>query len=544
MPDKIESFKVICRGGLNSNENHLDLAENTPGAATRLINYEPSLFGGYRRLEGYQPYDANDPVVGGTDAEGKVLGIAFFRDSTVNPYPIAARKKAGVGTYGFFRHVPGVGWQELVTGLTLNMTVGSRTVSKVRSVQFDFGAGNFIAFVDGVNAPVVFDDTTFYQLTTSGNGTSGNSGGDQLIAAPSIVDVFENHLFFGGDVATPSIVAHSAPNDPFNFTAAAGAGQITAGFPVVQIKPFRDNLFLFGSNSIKKVRPDVTAGFLLDQVTANVGCIARDSVQEIGGDLIFLAPDGFRPVAGTSRIGDVELETISKPIQGFLIDLIQNSTEDTLNAVVIRAKSQVRFFFGDEDTATATSLGIVGGLTSMNSTIAWEFGELLGIRASCATSEYVGITEFILHGDYDGVVYRQEQGNSFNGEDIPSIYSTPYLDFGDTEVRKVLHKLNTFVRAEGPFTLNVSLQYDWGDQDTARPSPYDQTSTGAPTVYGGRNITFSGTNVKYGGNTRPVMLSDIQGSGYSVRATFVTVGQTAPHSIQGMVFEFALSGRR
>ena len=30
---------------------------------------------------------------------------------------------------------------------------------------------------------------------------------------------------------------------------------------------------------------------------------------------MFLAPDGFRPVAGTSRIGDVELETISKPIQ-------------------------------------------------------------------------------------------------------------------------------------------------------------------------------------------------------------------------------------
>jgi hypothetical protein len=340
------------------------------------------------------------------------------------------------------------------------------------------------------------------------------------------------------------VIVHSAPNDPFNFTAAAGAGQIPIGFPVVQIKPFRDNLFVFGSNGIKRVRPDVTAGFLLDQVTANVGCIARDSVQEIGGDLIFLAPDGFRPVAGTSRIGDVELETISKSVQGFIIDLIQNTTEDTLNAVVIRAKSQVRFFFGDEATATATSLGIVGGLTTANGTLAWEFGELLGIRASCATSEYVGITEFVLHGDYDGVVYRQEQGTAFNGQDIVSIYSTPYLDFGDTEVRKVLHKINTFVRAEGPFTLNVSLQYDWGDQDTARPSPYDQTSTGAPTVYGGRNITFGGTNVKYGGNTRPVMLSDIQGSGYSVRATFVTVGQTAPHSIQGMVFEFALSGRR
>jgi hypothetical protein len=29
---------------------------------------------------------------------------------------------------------------------------------------------------------------------------------------------------------------------------------------------------------------------------------------EIGGDLMFLAPDGFRPVAGTSRIGDVRVD--------------------------------------------------------------------------------------------------------------------------------------------------------------------------------------------------------------------------------------------
>ena len=48
--------------------------------------------------------------------------------------------------------------------------------------------------------------------------------------------------------------------------------------------------------------------FVIDQVTTNVGCIARDSVLEIGGDLMFLAPDGFRPVSGTSRIGDVELK--------------------------------------------------------------------------------------------------------------------------------------------------------------------------------------------------------------------------------------------
>ena len=57
MPDQIQSFKLVCAGGLNSNENHLDLSDNSPGAATRMLNFEPSLFGGYRRVEGYNEYD-------------------------------------------------------------------------------------------------------------------------------------------------------------------------------------------------------------------------------------------------------------------------------------------------------------------------------------------------------------------------------------------------------------------------------------------------------------------------------------------------------
>ena len=41
-----------------------------------------------------------------------------------------------------------------------------------------------------------------------------------------------------------------------------------------------------------------------------------------------------------------------------------------------------------------------------------------------------------------------------------------------------------------------------------------------------------------------VIVSDIQGSGYSTRATFVTDAVASPHSIQGLVFEFAQSGTR
>jgi hypothetical protein len=545
MADEIQSFKVVCSGGLNSNENHLFLSEAASGAATRLVNYEPSLYGGYRRIEGYTLLGGLDVEVGAGVAEGPVLSVAIYKNEHIgNPYIIAARKDVGANTYKFYKFIDFVGWQAMTNSLTLNTTDGVRTVKKLRHAQFDFGDGSKIIFADGVNNAIVFDGQNWYQLNSTNTGGTSSPGGDQIVNAPAIVEVFENHIFLGGDLTSRAVICHSAPADPFNFSAAAGGGQITPGFNVVQFKPFRDDLFVFGINSIKKVSPDITAGFVLDQVTANVGCVARDSVLEIGGDLIFLSPEGFRPVAGTSRIGDVEIQTLSKPIQVTLVDMIRNYDMDNLNGVVIRGKSQVRFFVDDAGTEVTDSYGIIGGLADQQGSIGWEFGELTGIRASCCTSDYIGRTEFILHGDYDGKVYRQEQGTSFNGEDILAVYATPYLDFGDTETRKTMRKVNTFVRAEGPVEIFLSMAYDWGDYNTSRPSSYSQTSAGGPVEYGGRNIDFAGANILYGGNSKPIMTSDIQGSGFSSRATFVTVGQSEPYSIQGLVFEFSISGRR
>ena len=107
MADRIQSFKVISKGGLQASENHLELAEDIPGAATRLVNYEVSLYGGYRRINGYEAYDTANPEVGAGVAEGKVLGVAIFKDDvSVETYVIAARKDVGSNTYSFYRHVP------------------------------------------------------------------------------------------------------------------------------------------------------------------------------------------------------------------------------------------------------------------------------------------------------------------------------------------------------------------------------------------------------------------------------------------------------
>mgnify|MGYP000175493653 CR=1 FL=1 len=630
MADAIESFKVICGGGLNSNENHLDLSENSPGSAVRLVNFEPSLFGGYRRIEGYAPYKLGHPEVDPAGGAGAIMSLSFFKNDTTNINELYATRKvkpftfvategqtvfvgydstartldipvanncwlyingvrkyvlvhftvalggaggseftlltpasAGdvvsidVNEYGVYRDDP-AGWTKLVltssTGQVhrRSSVVGQITpIKKIRDVKFNFGAGNSICFVDGANPALIYDGQYWDAVTSTGSGTAASGGGSNCLDYPSIVDVFKGHLFFSGDPTEEAKIAHASANNPYDWVSASsggsqvGGGQVIVGFDIVAFKAFRDDLFVFGENSIKKIVVSASGDFAVQQVTNNVGCMARDSVLEIGGDLMFLAPDGLRPVAGTSRIGDIELETISKPIQQLLRELPSLYDLESLCGVVVRSKSQVRYFI-DPPTVSdqVDSFGIIGGLRSADQRLGWEFGELIGIRASCAVSAYINNIELVLHGDYNGKIYRQEnKDTSFDGAKILAIYATPFFDFGETEVRKVMRKVNTFVRAEGPYTMNMAINYDWNDPSTAKPNSYAQTAAGSPVVYKGLNITYSGAAVSYGGTDKPIMTTDIQGSGQAAQATFVTFGDSEPYSIQGIVFEFSIAGR-
>ena len=551
MPDKKQSSRIICEGGLDSTQNYLNLSANKPGCATRLVNYEVGLSGGYRRIGGYAAYDTTYQEVGTGVAEGKILGIIQFENTVTGATEvIAARKDLGVDEYSLYKHDFGTGWGLIATGLTHYYVLGGATVDKLRWDVGNDGTRNYLAIVDGVNNAVLYDGNTWNFIDSADTGADfAHAGGSQAIDAPSIVSFFSGSLFLGGDVVnnTTGVLAYSSPNAFFDYVVANGAGQAIAGFPVVQIKPFRDNLYIFGYNAIKRAYADVTSGFLVKDVTTNIGCLSRDGVIEIGGDLLFVAPDGFRPISGTDKIGDVQLETVSKQIHNLVKQRITGNVGFEVNTVVIRGKSQFRMFFGGDNFAANDSKGIIGGLRTADQQSGWEFGELLGFRTSCVSSKYVNGEEIILHGDYDGKVYEQESGSSLNGSDMISIYSTPYLDFGDTEVRKVWEKCTVFVNGEGTLGVNLGIEFDWGDQYAIRPSAYNIYNisiSGTTPVYDGSAYLYGDLDTVYGGILTPYNVTNVQGSFFSTRLTFTTSGTEASHSIFGIVVEYSVEGRR
>ena len=70
MADEVQTFKAICRGGLNTTGDVLSQGEETPGSATKLLNYEPDLQGGYRRISGFAH------SIGTVTGTGSGLGLA------------------------------------------------------------------------------------------------------------------------------------------------------------------------------------------------------------------------------------------------------------------------------------------------------------------------------------------------------------------------------------------------------------------------------------------------------------------------------------
>ena len=513
MPENLTSFKVFAEGGLNTNRDVLSQGERQPGSATLLVNYEPAITGGYRRISGY----SND--YGTVTGTGSVLGLIVA--DGINDGILAARKPSSGNNYLHKWNNSSSAWDEVTTSGSPTM-VG---VEKVRFFRFNW-SGPKVALTDGVNPAATYNGTTYTQITDS------NAPNNPKYAAS-----FSKHMFLAGDSTDDYNLYFSAPLDETNFNPASGAGVINVGFPIVQIKAFRDQLYIFGTTNIKRLQGNNISDFVLSEVTDDLGCMASDSVVEIAGDLLFLSQDGLRPISGTNKIGDVNLESMSKNIQSIFTDVVFDIDLNGLSSVVIHQKSQVRFFF-----AAADSQGIIAGFrqNSQSGQLGFEFGQLLGIPATCAASGYIGQYEFVVHGDSNGKVHRQERGNNFDGSDIFSVYQTPFLHMQDPEQRKIFYTVASYLRSEGDNEIILSVLYDYEDFDSLSPNNFTITTENAAAYY---NEALYDSTAVFDGNPAPVKRTNIAGSGKSVAFKYVTNDRNASHSIQGLVITFGVGDR-
>ena len=529
-----QPYTVAVNGGLVKSSNVIDLLK-TPGVAKDLRNFEVSTEGGYRRINGYQKFGTTN-ATRPTGSATNILGTFPYADGVI----------VTAGTGIFFSN-DGATWVNIgrssvdASGDNYSTFTGRSTLTRTGQGQcqfalfdgatFDYGT---VIITDGANKPYAFrmegtgalSSRTFFAEEITVTGTKH----------AKYVTTHDKHLIVAGVEDNLSTVFYSTLLDPTTFNG-TGSGSITLSDQIVGIKSFRNELFIFCRNSIFKLQ-DINGTAVVIPVAKNIGCLSGYSIQEIGGDLIFLAPDGLRTVAGTARIGDVELGTVSKAIQPIITQLAENIDKFVISSVVIREKSQYRLFYTNTSVINAQQEGIIGTLRPNG----FEWSETRGIEVTSIGAGFNndGVEKYF-HGDTDGYVLVHDSGNDFNGSNILARYATPDYDYGDLGTLKTLHYVRVSCSAEGTVTPALQIKYDFNSQDIPQPaSDFSFGTVNSPAIFA--EAVFN-TNV-FGGTAAPMIRIPVQGSGTSNNFTVVTEDTKAPYKINGLYIDFIPSGRR
>ena len=527
-----QPYTVACSGGLVKSSNAIDLLKS-PGVAQELRNFEVSIEGGYRRINGFSQF-GSAKVTGSTT---NILGVTPYADGVI-----------ACASTGIFFSQDGNSWLNVSrssvassgddhTAFTGRSTLtrtsqGQVSFSLFEGADFDYG---LLVICDGANKPYFFrmegtganiNTRTFFSGEVTVTGTKFATHGE----------IHDKHLVVAGVADNLSTVFYSKLLDPTDFSG-TGSGSITLSDQIVGLKSFRNELFIFCENSIFKLQ-DINGTPVVIPVAKNIGCLSGYSIQEIGGDLIFLAPDGLRTVAGTARIGDVELGTVSKAIQPLLTDLANNINSYVISSVVIREKSQYRLFYTDTSVDENQQRGIIGTLRPNG----FEWGETRGIEVTEVGSGFnTNGVEKYYHGSTAGYVYNHDTGNNFDGSSILARYATPNYDYGDLGTLKTLHFIKVSASAEGVVTPDVQVRYDYGNTDTPQPTDlFDLGTINPPAIFA---EGIFGTTI-FGGGNNPLIRVALQGSGHSNNFTFISEDTKPPYTINGLYVDFIPSGRR
>jgi len=578
--ENIQQQIVSLDGGLILNR---DPFTQPPGSALQLQNFEPSIRGGYRRINGTNKYvllEFNDTNLGtsgktgsaaillsvilGNDviaARGAVLGKAtstfFTTDHTDAITTLTVNNTSGFASSGTLYAGSEIitytgktattftgatrGASSSTAAIQLNKAIISSGWTKIDEARtsanpytftkYNFTGTDTIAIADGQNFAASYDGTTFTLL----NGSTG-SGSGTAPTAPESIFAFRNHMFFAK--SSSEELVFSAPFAENDFTPANGAGSIRVNDKIVGLMVFRERLFIFCKDSIYALSGNSIADFVVEPITRDIGCLDKFSIQEIGGDLIYLAPDGLRTIAGTDRIDDVELGTVSKVIQ----ERIDEIGFDSLTSVVVREKSQYRLFYPTTAGQERNQLGILGTIKEgSQGQVGFQWADIVGIKPSSTDSEYIGQIEVVIHGAYDGFIYQQENGITFAGTNMEAVYRSADLIMGDAGIRKSMQRVITNYRSEGTVDARLLLRYDYDSSDTPQPAAYTVSEGAATAVYGNRLSTY-GTAV-YGEGGNPLTRQSVEGSGFAIALKVNEDAGSFPFVLNGFQLEFTAGGR-
>lgn len=473
-------FSTEVFGGMDVSESPFHIK---PNKAYLLKNFQPdSIFGGYQ----VTPGSAYTTISGGyVDGQANpLLGIFIMSDQWIilassDSIKALATPSHPTGSLGSY------------TTITSNTRTSAGKYTFIEHNLPGYAANlHTVVGCDGVNYPFSWNNTDGYTLI---NGSASVQGAHS-------VEFHKNHVFY----ATDTTIIVTAPNTDNNFSAIDGASEIVVPDRIIGLKAFRDILIIFCGSSIYKLLGDNSQNFELELLNGKIGCLSRFTIQEMGGDIVFLAPDGIRGIRTTEVYGDIALSTLSEPLIPLFNGIQNQSSTFSFASLVVRSRNQY-YLFWDTNISFTTAKessgnfrGILGSpivsggakheqissdsISTSNIQYAWSL--LSDFDVYSAHSNYVdgreymyvgssqsgdllsfgimgGSTGFSAFGSVTGNQYRIATPTSSNNTvytNLNWLFMSPYISLGNNFSRKTLKRLTFLVSSDsGDFTLETRI---------------------------------------------------------------------------------------
>jgi hypothetical protein len=436
MAQPLQTFAITAPGfyGLNTQDSSLDLAS---GFALTANNCVIDQYGRVGARKGWVPQNTYNTALDG----GAIQTIAEHVDDSGLVYTmLAGNNKVFVLNGGTLVEIPYGGG-----GTAPVITASNWSVCSLGGAAFAFQLGH---------DPLVFDSalsTTTYRRVSELPGYSGTVQKANFCMSAfgriwNVETTTDKSLIQWSDIASPN---------KWN-SGSAGTLDTTTVWPngndtVVGMAEHNNFLFIFGRNNILIYSgANAPATMTLSDTITGIGCIARDTIQYTGSDVIFLSNTGLRSVLRT-------IQEKSAPFR----DLSKNVRNDLMSAVSGEDLATIKSVYNPFESFYLLSLPILKTVYCFDMKTSLQDG-------SARVTTWDGITpsSFCMRRDNSMLIGKvgyvgKYTGYLDNASSYRMQYFTNHTDLGAPSVSSILKKLSVVVIGGSNQYVTLKWGYDF-----------------------------------------------------------------------------------
>ncbi len=530
-------------------------AELSIGNLIKAVNYQEveGQLSGYRSMEGYEVYDgtqlASDIIapyntstnlyddtarearrsaitaVGGSSCSGKVLSC--YDDSAGN---VLAVRKLTAGSDAVYRATTS-GWSQITTPASL----GTNASYKFINAQFDLLPGlqrkKIIIFASSASKPHYINLSTY----TASEITHSSLPTDSF---PITAVEFKNRLWLGYEDGR---LYFSNVGNPLDFDQTTFSGVLYLEDEIIDLQVTKgDTLIVYCKNSIQLIKALSSSDFstttvvdyLFSNVTmaSNIGGVKNTS-QELLDDIFYIDKTGLTSIKATDSYGDFESKSYSKSVN----KTFQYNYDKIIGSVVNKKYNQYRLFLNN-------GIGFIFTFTLRASQYGTQYKIVKGttffkylVNPSCVSEHYFGAE--------DGYLYKIDSGTCYNGQEITTILTTSYFNYGSPTFIKRFREVS--IEGEIPYklTITANASFDYRYEKYISEHGYETLD-----VNGGIGSTYGSDRYGeaiYGVSENQTTSFHIEDYGTTMSVYLTTSNKyTDPHIFTSMMVHYSVNGRK